>query len=48
MAKGQSKSRLALFPTTAEINRKSHLAIGGCDTVALAEEFGTPLIFSMR
>ncbi len=43
MAKGQSKSRLALFPATAEINGKSHLVIGGCDTVALAEEFGTPL-----
>jgi diaminopimelate decarboxylase len=33
---------LRLFPLTAQIN-KSHLTIGGCDTVSLAEEFGTPL-----
>jgi diaminopimelate decarboxylase len=35
--------RLALFPQTAEVNDKDHLVIGGCDTVALVEEFGTPL-----
>jgi diaminopimelate decarboxylase len=35
--------RLILFPQTAEVNAKDHLVIGGCDTVALAEEFGTPL-----
>jgi diaminopimelate decarboxylase len=35
--------RLALFPMTAEINQKGHLVIGGCDTVNLAAEFGTPL-----
>ena len=33
---------LNLFPQTAKIN-KNHLTIGGCDTVSLAEEFGTPL-----
>ncbi len=43
MTTGQNESRLALFPPTAEVNEKGHLAIGGCDTMALAEEFGTPL-----
>lgn len=28
---------------TATINRKGHLEIGGCDTVKLAEKYGTPL-----
>ena len=28
---------------TMEINEKGHLVIGGCDTVDLVEEFGTPL-----
>ena len=28
---------------TMEINSKGHLAIGGCDTVDLAKQFGTPL-----
>lgn len=28
---------------TMQINSKGHLSIGGCDTVALAAEFGTPL-----
>ncbi len=35
--------RLAVFPQTAEINHKDHLVIGGCDTVELAKEYGTPL-----
>lgn len=35
--------RLALFPQTAGVNKDDHLEIGGCDTVALTEEFGTPL-----
>lgn len=26
-----------------EIDQRGHLIIGGCDTVKLAEEFGTPL-----
>jgi len=33
---------LELFPSTAKIH-KDHLFIGGCDTVALAKNFGTPL-----
>jgi diaminopimelate decarboxylase len=36
-------SRLVLFPSTAEVDNKGHLIIGGCDTVELAAEFGTPL-----
>jgi diaminopimelate decarboxylase len=28
---------------TLKINKNGHLEIGGCDTVALAKEFGTPL-----
>jgi diaminopimelate decarboxylase len=36
-------ARMVLFPETAEVNQADHLVIGGCDTVALAEEFGTPL-----
>jgi diaminopimelate decarboxylase len=35
--------RLAVFPQTADINGDDHLVIGGCDTVALAKEYGTPL-----
>jgi diaminopimelate decarboxylase len=34
---------LALFPLTTEVSKQSHLCIGGCDVVDLAEEFGTPL-----
>ena len=33
-----------LFPFTAEVNERDHLAIGGCDTADLAAEFGTPLL----
>ncbi|MDD4876376.1 MAG: diaminopimelate decarboxylase [Dehalococcoidales bacterium] len=36
-------SELSLFPLTAEVNKKNHLMIGGCDTTELADEFGTPL-----
>ena len=36
-------SRLPLFPSTAKVNDRGHLMIGGCDTVELAAEFGTPL-----
>jgi diaminopimelate decarboxylase len=36
-------SRLTLFPAKSSINDKGHLVIGGCDTVELAAEFGTPL-----
>ncbi|MGB2799768.1 MAG: diaminopimelate decarboxylase [Dehalococcoidia bacterium] len=34
---------LSLFPPTTQTDRKNHLIIGGCDAVALASEFGTPL-----
>ena len=43
MMSKQDIPRLVLFPQTAEVNQKDHLVIGGCDSVALAEEFGTPL-----
>ncbi len=32
-----------LFPDTTRVNIDNHLAIGGCDLVALAAEHGTPL-----
>ncbi|HEY8477534.1 MAG TPA: diaminopimelate decarboxylase [Chloroflexota bacterium] len=32
-----------VLPITAEVNADGHLSIGGCDTVALAQRFGTPL-----
>src|SRR6266536_305616 len=32
-----------LFLGTQTINARGHLEIGGCDTVDLAREFGTPL-----
>ena len=32
-----------LLPDNAAVGPDDHLLIGGCDTVALAEEFGTPL-----
>lgn len=44
--------KLPLFPLTAGVNDTGHLVIGGCDTVELAAEFGTPLYvfdeFSLR
>jgi diaminopimelate decarboxylase len=39
----QKITKLSLYPITAEVNEKDHLIIGSCDSVALAEEFGTPL-----
>jgi len=39
----QTTPKLSLFPLTADVNENGHLIIGGCDSVALAEEFGTPL-----
>ncbi|MPZ24555.1 MAG: diaminopimelate decarboxylase, partial [Dehalococcoidia bacterium] len=33
----------AVFPPSALYNHLGHLELAGCDTVALAEEFGTPL-----
>ncbi len=34
---------LSLFPAGSEVNKEGHLVIGGCDTVKLAAEYGTPL-----
>jgi diaminopimelate decarboxylase len=36
-------TKLSLFPLNAEVNKKGNLVIGGCDTVELAAEYGTPL-----
>lgn len=33
----------SIMPITAKINVKNHLEIGGCDTIELAKQFGTPL-----
>ena len=33
----------AVLPQGAAVNGKGHLVIGGCDTVDLADEFGTPV-----
>ncbi len=43
MAGKNNIPRMAVFPQTAQVNKQGNLAIGGCDTVALAKEFGTPL-----
>ncbi len=32
-----------VFPESAEVNDKGHLVIGGCDTLDLADQYGTPL-----
>lgn len=32
-----------LLPDSAEVGPGGHLVVGGCDVIALAEEFGTPL-----
>jgi len=44
--------RLSLFPLTAEVSGQGHLVIGGCGSVDLVAEFGTPLYvfdeFSLR
>ena len=46
------RDMLTLFPLTAEVNEQGHLVIGGCDSLELAAEFGTPLYifdeFSLR
>jgi diaminopimelate decarboxylase len=46
------ESRLKLFPLASAVNDRGHLVIGGCDTVKLAADFGTPLYlfdeFSLR
>jgi diaminopimelate decarboxylase len=33
-----------VLPSTASVTSDGHLSIGGCDLVALADEFGTPLV----
>jgi diaminopimelate decarboxylase len=43
MTAGKNNPRLAVFPLTADVAKNGHLTIGGCDAVAIAEEFGTPL-----
>ena len=32
-----------VFPESTDVNDKGHLVIGGCDTLDLADEYGTPL-----
>ncbi|MDY6917525.1 MAG: diaminopimelate decarboxylase [Chloroflexota bacterium] len=34
---------ISLFPHGTQVDDRNHLVIGGCDAVALAREFGTPL-----
>jgi diaminopimelate decarboxylase len=34
---------LGVLPLGAAVNDEGHLSLGGCDTVELAQEFGTPL-----
>src|SRR4030043_1893904 len=43
MSSNSNVPRLVVFPQTAEVDKKGRLVIGGCDTMALAKEFGTPL-----
>ncbi len=31
-----------VYPLGSRVNERGHLEIGGCDTVELAREFGTP------
>ena len=38
-----SSPKLSLFPLASEVDSRGHLYIGGCDSVALAKEYGTPL-----
>jgi len=49
---GEMMLKLPLFPLTAGVSNQGHLIIGGCDTLELATEFGTPLYlfdeFSLR
>ena len=33
-----------VLPSSASVTPDGHLSIGGCDAVALADEFGTPLV----
>ena len=38
-----NKEQFQLFPIKSDINELDHLSIGGCDTIKLINEFGTPL-----
>ncbi len=38
-----SRLPFGLLPDTAEVGERGQLVVGGCDTLALAAEFGTPL-----
>ena len=38
---GEMMPGLSLFPLTAEVNDRGNLIIGGCNTVELADKFGT-------
>ncbi len=40
---GISEDLRDIFPLTAKIEANSHLFIGGCDSIDLAQRFGTPL-----
>ncbi len=39
----QKSNNQNIMPVTAKINNNNHLEIGGCDTVELADKYGTPL-----
>ena len=39
----QLSPKLSLFPSTSSVNNLGHLCIGGCDSIELAKEYGTPL-----
>jgi diaminopimelate decarboxylase len=43
MTTSRTVSKLALYPISAGVSEQGHLIIGGCDSIALADEFGTPL-----
>jgi len=43
MVSKRNLPKLSLFPLTSEVNGRGHLCIGGCDSTALAQEYGTPL-----
>ncbi len=39
----QIMTAFANYPVTTEINTHGHMVVGGCDTIDLAKEYGTPL-----
>jgi diaminopimelate decarboxylase len=42
VASGDPIAGSAVYPAGSRVNERGHLEIGGCDTVDLAAEFGTP------